>query len=115
MENEIEIIFQKENMSIILDIQQPDLAKLVHEIVAKHLFVSKDNIEIRTDNTTFDKEEFVELLVDVHEEFCEEVDSFYKNITQEINTYYKDEKLSSYIIERVKGIYSDEMNENKRE
>ena len=28
---------------------------------------------------------------------------------------FKDEKLSSYIIERVKGIYSDEMNENKRE
>jgi hypothetical protein len=51
--------------------QQPDLANLVHRIIAEHLVVSTDNIEISSDESQFDKEEFLELLVEVHKEFCE--------------------------------------------
>lgn len=110
MENKINILFKKEDISIEIGIQQPDLANLVHRIVAEHLLVSKDNIEIFTDESNFDKEEFLELLIEVHEDFCEEIDKFYENIDKEICTYYKDEELSKHIIEKIKDIYSEEMN-----
>ena len=107
MENEIEIEFIKEKRNIILDIKQPDLADLVHSIVGEHLFVSKENVKITTENVNFDKEEFLDLLIDVHEEFCDEINKFYENVEEEIKTYYKDEELSAHIINTIKGIYSN--------
>lgn len=108
MENKINILFVKENINIQIDIQQPDLANLIHKIVAEHLLVSKENIEIFSDNSSFDKEEFLELLIEVHEDFCEEIDMFYENIDKEICTYYKDEELSKHIIEKIQDLYSEE-------
>lgn len=102
MENKINILFIKENINIQINIQQPDLANLIHKIVAEHLLVSKENIEIFTEHSSFDKEEFLELLIEVHEDFCEEIDKFYENIDKEICTYYKDEELSKHIIEKFK-------------
>jgi hypothetical protein len=110
MENKVNIIFKKENVNVEINIRQPDLANLVHRIVAEHLMVSKDNIEISSDEENFDKEEFLELLIEVHEDFCEEINKFYENIDKDICTYYKDEDLSKHIIEKIKGIYSEEMN-----
>jgi hypothetical protein len=60
-------------------------------------------IEISSDENNFDKQEFLELLIEVHEDFCEEIDKFYENIN-------KDEDLSKHIIEKIKGIYLEEMN-----
>lgn len=110
MENKINILFKKEDKSIEIDIQQPDLSNLIHRIVAEHLLVSEDNIEISTDESNFDKEEFKELLIEVHEDFCEEINKFYENIDKEICTYYKDEELSKHIIEKIKDIHSEEKN-----
>ena len=104
MENKINISFIKEEKSIEIDIQQPDLSNLVHKIIAEHLLVSETNIEISTDNDNFDKEEFLQMLIEVHQDFCEEIDKFYKNIDKEIRTYYEDEELSKHIIEKIKEI-----------
>lgn len=102
MENKIKIIFAQEKKEIVIDIEQPDLANLIHRIVSEHLDVSKDNLSIETDNNEFDKEEFKELLIEVHDEFCNEIDLFYENIQSEIKTYYDDEELSKIVIERIK-------------
>ena len=110
MENEIRILFKKENICIHIDIQQPDLANLVHRIVGDHLVVSKENIDISTENSNFDKEEFLEMLIEVYEDFCEEIDKFYENINKEISTYYEDEELSRHIIDKIKDIYLEEIN-----
>ena len=80
MENKINISFIKEEKNIEIDIQQPDLSNLVHKIIAEHLLVSETNIEISTDNDNFDKEEFLQMLIEVHQDFCEEIDKFYENI-----------------------------------
>lgn len=109
MENKIEIKFKKEETKIDIDIQQPDLANLVHNIISQHLEVTKDNIDIFTDNSNFDKEEFLELLIDVHEDFCEEINKFYENINKEISTYYEDEELSDHIINKIKEIYTNDV------
>lgn len=109
MENKISVLFVNENINIQIDIQQPDLANLVRRIIGEHLLVSRENIEISTENDRFDKEEFLELLIEVHEDFGEEIDKFYENIDKEICTYYKDEELSKHIIEKIKDIYSEEI------
>lgn len=103
MENKIAILFKKENKTIELDIKQPDLANLVHTIISEHLLVSKNNLEISSNENNFDKEEFLDLLIEVHGEFCDEINKFYKNIQKEICTYYKDEKLSETIINNIKN------------
>ena len=111
MENRIILCFREEGKKIELDIQQPDLANLIHRIIAEHLTVSRENVEIKTDNDKFDAEEFLELLIDVHEEFSEEIDKFYENINTEICTYYNDAKLSDYIINEIKNVYATETQE----
>ena len=68
MENKINISFIKEEKNIEIDIQQPDLSNLVHKIIAEHLLVSETNIEISTDNDNFDKEEFLQMLIEVHQD-----------------------------------------------
>lgn len=102
MENDLCIKFKEENMDIIINILQPDLANLIHKIVANDLKVTKENVEISTGNLEFDKEEFLELLVNVHEEFAQEIDRFYSNIQNDIKTYYSDEELSKKIIQKLK-------------
>ncbi len=109
MENKIKIVFRKEEIEIELDINQPDLANLVHRIIAEHLQVSKENIDMKSDNNNFDKEEFLELLIEVNDDFIEEIDKFYENIEQEIVTYYNDEELSEHIIDKIKNLYSKEI------
>lgn len=104
MENKIEILFKKENKTIVLDIKQPDLAHMVHTIIAEHLDVSKDNLVISSNEDNFDKEEFLDLLIEVHGEFCVEINKFYENIENEISTYYNDEELSETIINKIKNI-----------
>ena len=84
MENKINISFIKEEKNIEIDIQQPDLSNLVHKIIAEHLLVSETNIKISTDNDNFDKEEFLQMLIEVHQDFCEEIDKFYENIDKEM-------------------------------
>ena len=112
MENKIQITFINEKINIEIDIQQPDLANLVHRIIAEHLLVTSDNLRITTDEENFDKEEFRDLLIDVHKDFCEEIEKFYDNIQNEISTYYNDEELSKKIIDSIKNLYSDEMQKN---
>lgn len=102
MENNLNIKFKQENLDIYISILQPDLAKLIHEIVANNLCVTKENVEISTENLEFDKEEFLEILVNVHEEFVQEIEKFYENIQKDIKTYYSDEELSEIIINRLK-------------
>lgn len=102
MENNLNIKFKQENLDINISILQPDLAKLIHEIVANNLCVTKENVEISTENLEFDKEEFLEILVHVHEEFVQEIEKFYENIQKDIKTYYSDEELSEIIINRLK-------------
>lgn len=102
MENDLSIKFKEENADVIINILQPDLANLVHEIVAKNLKVTKENIEISTENPEFDKEDFLEILVNVHEEFAQEIEKFYSNIQNDIQTYYSDEELGKKIINRLK-------------
>ena len=102
MENNLNIKFKQENLDINISILQPDLAKLIHEIVANNLCVTKENVEISTENLGFDKEEFLEILVHVHEEFVQEIEKFYENIQKDIKTYYSDEELSEIIINRLK-------------
>ena len=68
MENKINISFIKEEKNIEIDIQQPDLSNLVHKIIAEHLLVSETNIKISTDNDNFDKEEFLQMLIEVHQD-----------------------------------------------
>lgn len=102
MENNLNIKFKQENLDINISILQPDLAKLIHEIVANNLCVIKENVEISTENLEFDKEEFLEILVNVHEEFVQEIEKFYENIQKDIKTYYSDEELSEIIINRLK-------------
>lgn len=102
MENNLNIKFKQENVGINISILQPDLAKLIHEIVANHLNVTKENVEISTENLEFDKEEFLEILVSVHEEFVQEIEKFYNNIQKDIKTYYSDEELSEIIINKLK-------------
>lgn len=109
MENKVFINFKEEDVNIEINIQQPDLADLVHRIIAEHLMVTKDNVEVSSDVENFDKEEFLELLIEVHSDFCEEIDKFYENIENEICTYYKDEDLSKHIINKIKEIYSEEI------
>lgn len=103
MENNLCIKFRKEEVEVNINIQQPDLANLIHEIVGKNLCVSKENISIDTENQEFDKEEFLEILISVHEEFSEEINKFYANIENDISTYYSDEELSNLIINKLKG------------
>lgn len=103
MENKIAILFKKENKTIELDIKQPDLANLVQTIISEHLLVSKNNLEISSNENNFDKEEFLDLLIEVHGEFSDEINKFYENIQKEICTYYKDEKLSETIINKIKN------------
>lgn len=103
MENNLNIKFKQENLDINISILQPDLAKLIHEIVANNLCVTKENVEISTENLEFDKEEFLEILVSVHEEFVQEIEKFYNNIQKDIKTYYSDEELSEIIINRLKN------------
>lgn len=110
MENKVILNFKKEDVNIEINIQQPDLANLVHRIIAEHLTVTKDNVEISSDEENFDKEEFLELLIEVHSDFCKVIDKFYENIDNEICTYYKDEELSKHIIGKIKEIYSEEIN-----
>lgn len=110
MENRINILFIKEDINIAIDIQQPDLSNLIHKIIGEHLSVSRENIKISTENENFDKEEFLDLLIEVHGEFCDEIDKFYENINKEIITYYRDEELSKHIIEKIKEIYTEEIN-----
>lgn len=102
MENDLCIKFKEENVDVSINILQPDLANLVHEIVAKNLKVTKENVEISTENSEFDKEEFLEILVNVHEEFVQEIERFYSNIQNDIQTYYPDEELSKKIIQKLK-------------
>lgn len=102
MENNLNIKFKQENLDINISILQPDLAKLIHEIVANNLCVTKENVEISTENLEFDKEEFLEILVNVHQEFVQEIEKFYENIQKDIKTYYSDEELSEIIINRLK-------------
>ena len=102
MENNLRIKFIEENIEVSINILQPDLAKLIHEIVANNLRVIKENIEISTENSEFDKEEFLEILINVHEEFVQEIDKFYSNIQKDIKTYYSDEELSEMIIQKLK-------------
>ena len=103
MENDLSIKFKKENIDITINILQPDLAQLIHQIVEYNLIVAKENIEICTDNMEFDKEEFLEILLSVHEEFVQEIDEFYSNIQKNIKTYYSDEELSEMIIQKLKN------------
>ena len=110
MENKIEIKFLKENTTIDIDIQQPDLAGLVRKIIAKHLDVSMENMKMSSTNEQFDTDEFSKLLIEVHEEYRCEIDSFFENIEREIRTYYNDEELSKHIISRIKNIYVEENN-----
>lgn len=102
MENELRIKFKQENFDITINILQPDLAKLVHGIVANNLNVTKENIDISTENLEFDKEEFLEILISVHEEFVNEIEKFYCNIQKDIKTYYSNEELSEMIIQELK-------------
>lgn len=109
MENDLYIKFKKENIDIPINILQPDLAKLIHKIVANNLKVTKENIEICTENSEFDKEEFLEILINVHEEFDKEIGKFYNNIQKDIKTYYSDEKLSEMIIQKLKNTDNNEL------
>ncbi len=102
MENKIKIVFEKENRKIELDIGNPDLAELIHTIVAEELEMSRENVGISTDVENFDTEELLDILVGVHEEFCEELETFYTNIKTDIKTYYDDEMLGEEIIRRIK-------------
>lgn len=102
MENDLCIKFKEENVDVIINILQPDLANLIHEIVAKNLKVTKENVGISTENLEFDKEEFLEILVNVHEEFVQDIERFYSNIQNDIKTYYSDEELSDKIIHKLK-------------
>lgn len=104
MENDLCIKFKEENVDITINILQPDLASLIHQIVANDLKVTKENIEISTENVEFDKEEFLEILINVHEEFAQEIEKFYNNIQRDIKTYYSDEELSKMIIQKLKDI-----------
>ena len=102
MENKIKIIFEEENKEIELDIANPDLAKLIHVIVAENLKMTRENVKINTNVEKFDAEELLDILVCVHEEFCEEIETFYTNIKTDIKTYYDDEMLGEEIIRRIK-------------
>lgn len=106
MENDLCIKFKEEDRNIIINILQPDLAYLIHEIVANHLKVTKENIEINTENIEFDKDEFLDILISVHEEFVQEINNFYNNIQRDIKTYYADEELSKMIIQKLKDYSS---------
>lgn len=101
MENNIKINFIKENTDILLNIEQPDLTNLIKNIISKHLEVTKENIKVDADDT-FDIDEFINLILSVHEEFREEIDKFYENINREITTYYEDDVLAKHIIEELK-------------
>ena len=102
MENKIEILFEDEDFALELDIKQPDLAKVIHEIVSRHLVVSKENVSIRTKSEEFDTEEFLDILVNVYEEFSDEINQFFENIQKDIKTYYEMEELSEEVINRIK-------------
>lgn len=102
MENDLTIKFKQENVDISINILQPDFANMIHEIVSNNLQVIKENMDIQTDNTEFDTEEFMDILISVHEEFAQEIEDFYKNIQEEIKTYYADEELSAKIIQELK-------------
>lgn len=103
MENKLLISFQDMDPNFELDIQQPDLAKLVHFLVENNVSITKENTTIETKNESFDTEEFLDILITVHEEFKDEIETFYKNIENELNTYYDDEELSKEIISKLKG------------
>jgi len=103
MENNLNIKFKQEDFDVIINILQPDLAKLIHEIVSKNLKVTKENIEMTTENVEFDKEEFLEILIGVHEEFIREIEEFYSNIQKDIKTYYSNDELSEIIIQKLKA------------
>jgi hypothetical protein len=107
MENDLIIRFEKEDREIVVNISQPDLAQLIHAIVAERLNVSKENIEISTENGEFDKEEFQEILISVHEEFSQEIENFYDNIQKDIKTYYSYEDLGNIIIQKLKQDQQD--------
>lgn len=102
MENKILIKFLQEKKQLEIDISQPDLSALIHMIVSEHLLVNKENIEIETNNKCFDKEEFRDVIIEVHEEFSEEIEEFFENIKKEIRTYYEDDELSEEVIKRIK-------------
>lgn len=103
MENKLLISFHDVEPKFELDIQQPDLAKLVHFLVDNNISITKENTTIETKNESFDTEEFLDILISVHEEFKDEIETFYQNIESEINTYYDDEELSKEIIENLKS------------
>lgn len=103
MENKLEIKFLDEKNDFQLDILQPDLAQLIHFLIENNISVTKENMKIKTENEGFDSEEFLEILVSVHDEFKNEIDKFYENIENEISTYYPEaEDLSNEIIEKLK-------------
>lgn len=108
MENDLNIKFVKEDINIVINILQPDLAKLIHKIVEENLCVSKENIEISAENSEFDKDEFLDILINVHDEFVREIDKFYQNIEKDIKTYYSDEELSEIIIQNIKDSGTNE-------
>lgn len=102
MENKVNILFEKENEEIELDISNPDLANLVHIIVSEQLEVTRENLKLTTNVENFDTTEFLDILVSVHNEFQEEIEKFYNNIKTDIKTYYDDETIGEEIIRRIK-------------
>ena len=108
MENKLNITFKNEKIDIELDIANPDLAELIHRIVAENLDMTKENVEITTEVEEFDTDELLDIMVTVHEEFCKEIDIFYKNIKNDITTYYDDEVLGEEIIRRIQKDISKE-------
>ncbi|MBP3567827.1 MAG: hypothetical protein J6K04_01555 [Lachnospiraceae bacterium] len=101
MENKLKIEFKKEQTEYELNILNPDLAQMIHKIVAENIEVSRENVSISTEEENFDTEEFLDILVSVYEEFCGEIEMFFANIKSEIKTYYDDEALSEEIIRRI--------------
>lgn len=103
MENELMIKFLVESEEFILDIKQPDLAKLIHIVVEKNLMVTKENIRMETESKEFDVDEFLDIFIGVYEEFSEEITKFFVNIKRDIKTYYSNEELGDKIISKIKG------------
>ena len=96
------------NFNELLFSDEVDLAKYRFNISPRRNILNIKNKSIEFVKN-FDKEEFLQMLIEVHQDFCEEIDKFYKNIDKEIRTYYEDEELSKHIIEKIKEIYATEV------